>query len=50
MGEDIKVCLPGSDRELIKFVLSCLRPDSSTSDHKSGFQRIELSDSLAATR
>lgn len=50
MGEDIKVCLPGSDRELIKFVLSCLKPDSSTSDHNSAFQRIELSDSLAATR
>lgn len=50
MGEDIKVCLPGSDRELIKFVLSCLKPDSLTSDQKSAFQRIELGDSLAARR
>ena len=50
MGEDIKVCLPGSDRELIKFVLSCLKPDSSASDQNCAFQRIELGDSLAATR
>lgn len=50
MGEEIKVRLPGSDRELVKFVLSCLKHDSSTSGPNSAFQRIELSDSSAATR
>lgn len=47
IGGDVKVRLPGDDRELIKFVLLGLQ--SSTAP-PAAFERIELSDSLVARR
>jgi len=50
IGADVKVRLPGTDRELVKFVLHGLQFDAITNARPSAFERIDFGNDWAARR
>lgn len=50
IGTDVMVRLPGSDRELIKLVLSSFQCVSTANAHPAAFQRIDFNETVVARR